>query len=571
MRTLPILGCLAWIALQNLAASLQAADVDPPAVVSTVPTANKILASFDQLSVLFSEPVTGVQATDLLINDIPAQSVYGGSNLWTFFFSQPQPGPVSVRWDINHTLVDLAGNHLDQTALGARWSGTLSDLTPPTALRIYPTPESVVSFLDGVDVYFSEPVDGVTPQALLLNGVPALSVQNIGDGAYRFSFTAPASTHLTLNWAVGNLIHDLSPAANSLVGGSWNYTVEPSVAAARVQINELMADNLSGLADEDGAAADWIELWNRGTAAVDLLGWGLSDDPLVPGKWIFPSVSLQPGHYLLVFASGKDRRPGAGGGPLHANFRLNSTGGTVILSDSALQRRTVDTLAYPEQRGDIAYGPTGGAQPTYLDPPTPGAPNANGIAYAGFVAPPGASVASGFFDRSFTVDLQSTTEGATLHYTLDGSVPTRYSPVYTGPLVITGRTNRAVATVRAVGFKAGMLPSNPSTFTYIFPDQVLEQPSNPAGFPTNWISPGKATTTADYAMDRRVTTNEVYRPMIREGLVALPTVSLVTDERLLFEPAPGGVRAAGEQEPPRGARGAHPSGWSARVQPRLRL
>lgn len=74
-----------------------------------------------------------------------------------------------------------------------------------------------------------------------------------------------------------------------------------------VVINELQTSNGSTLLDEDGDASDWIELINRGESEVDLEGWGLSDRPDNPWKWIFPSVVLPPGERLLVWASGKDR------------------------------------------------------------------------------------------------------------------------------------------------------------------------------------------------------------------------------------------------------------------------
>ena len=76
-----------------------------------------------------------------------------------------------------------------------------------------------------------------------------------------------------------------------------------------VRINEFMASNGSTIADEDGDFEDWIELYNYGTEPVSLLGFGLSDNPSSPFKWLFPDVTLAPDEYRLVWASGKDRRP----------------------------------------------------------------------------------------------------------------------------------------------------------------------------------------------------------------------------------------------------------------------
>jgi hypothetical protein len=74
-----------------------------------------------------------------------------------------------------------------------------------------------------------------------------------------------------------------------------------------VVINEFMSSNGTTVSDEDDDYSDWIELYNAGTEAVNLNGWGISDDPEEPFRWVFPDVVIGPGDYLLVWASGKDR------------------------------------------------------------------------------------------------------------------------------------------------------------------------------------------------------------------------------------------------------------------------
>ncbi len=90
-------------------------------------------------------------------------------------------------------------------------------------------------------------------------------------------------------------------------------------ARAEVVISEFMAANRTTLRDARGEASDWIELHNRGEAAVELTGWHLTDDPGEPMQWTFPAVTLPPDGFLLVFASG---RAGTPGGELHTGFRL---------------------------------------------------------------------------------------------------------------------------------------------------------------------------------------------------------------------------------------------------------
>ena len=93
-------------------------------------------------------------------------------------------------------------------------------------------------------------------------------------------------------------------------------------AAARLYITEFMADNETALEDEDGDNTDWIEIFNSGSEAVDLEGYFLTDTATTPGMWSFPSVRIAENGFLLVFASGKDRRDPDS--QLHTNFKLSN-------------------------------------------------------------------------------------------------------------------------------------------------------------------------------------------------------------------------------------------------------
>ena len=104
----------------------------------------------------------------------------------------------------------------------------------------------------------------------------------------------------------------------------------PWAGHATVVINEVMASNGSTLADEDGDYPDWIELYNTGSEAVNLEGWGLSDDYDDPFQWTFPDVTVGAEEFLLVFASNKDRRnPDA---ILHTNFAIGRDGDEIVIT-----------------------------------------------------------------------------------------------------------------------------------------------------------------------------------------------------------------------------------------------
>ena len=140
-----------------------------------------------------------------------------------------------------------------------------------------------------------------------------------------------------------------------------------------VVINEFLAENDSGITDEDGARSDWLELRNAGGSAVNLAGWTLTDDPDAPSKWVLPSVTIEGGGYLLIWASGKDRTP-LDGGELHANFRLSSAGEYLGLRDA---EGVLATEWYPfsTQAPDVSYGLLSSGEYSYLKTPTPGAAN----------------------------------------------------------------------------------------------------------------------------------------------------------------------------------------------------
>ncbi|MEM7232857.1 MAG: lamin tail domain-containing protein [Planctomycetota bacterium] len=126
-----------------------------------------------------------------------------------------------------------------------------------------------------------------------------------------------------------------------------------SPAGAQITISEFMSSNRATVDDGSRTYPDWIELYNRSDETVDLEGWGLSDTFDEPMKWVFPAVSMAPGEFLLIFASGQDRRePGE---QLHTSFRLNRSLESVVLSKPGPELVSIH-LDYPEQRPDFSYG-----------------------------------------------------------------------------------------------------------------------------------------------------------------------------------------------------------------------
>lgn len=138
-----------------------------------------------------------------------------------------------------------------------------------------------------------------------------------------------------------------------------------------VMISELMPAARSILADEDGDFPDWIELYNPRSEAVNLKDWALTDDDIKRAKWVFPDCTLQPGGYMVVYASGKNRVNPAGA--LHTNFRLSAKGELVRLSNA--EGEVVSQMRYESANPDQSFSRENTGIVTGELPPTPGREN----------------------------------------------------------------------------------------------------------------------------------------------------------------------------------------------------
>jgi hypothetical protein len=223
-------------------------------------------------------------------------------------------------------------------------------------------------------------------------------------------------------------------------------------------ISEFMADNQHGVQDDDGDRSGWIELQNGTLASINLAGWFLTDSPTNLAKWRFPAVALLPNKYMVVFASAKNRTNDLA--RLHTSFRLNKQGGYLALVGPATN--VVSELTFGAQTADVSYGRVRGEPAIHgaMPQPTPGGPNpSSGPGFAPLVI---FSRPGGSFSESFTLQLSSASTGAVIRYTLDGKLPTRSSPVYDAPLLITNTTY-----VRARSYQAGVFPGAPQSEAYL--------------------------------------------------------------------------------------------------------
>lgn len=105
-------------------------------------------------------------------------------------------------------------------------------------------------------------------------------------------------------------------------------------AESPVRISEIMDSNKGSVPDENGEYYDWVELYNSSAEAVDISGYGLSDDITGGVKFVFPQgTKLEASGRIVVWCAGGEHEGG-----LYAPFSLsagesvilyNSTGGTI--------------------------------------------------------------------------------------------------------------------------------------------------------------------------------------------------------------------------------------------------
>ncbi|MGI9192748.1 MAG: CotH kinase family protein [Chitinophagaceae bacterium] len=115
-------------------------------------------------------------------------------------------------------------------------------------------------------------------------------------------------------------------------------------------INEVLADNTTGIKDEYNDREDWIELFNTSNQTLDLSNVYLSDDTHNPLKWKIPNNTLlEPNGFMTVWADDQEYQL-----PRHCNFNMNKTMDTVLLS---LGNATLlDSTTFSNQLSNISWG-----------------------------------------------------------------------------------------------------------------------------------------------------------------------------------------------------------------------
>ncbi|NUY80131.1 CotH kinase family protein [Flavobacterium sp. MAH-1] len=315
-----------------------------------------------------------------------------------------------------------------------------------------------------------------------------------------------------------------------------------STFAQNLVINEILTSNTLTNVDEDGDYQDWVELYNGTAAAINLNGYGLTDDATQPFKWVFPAQIIGPGQYLIIYCSDKNRT--VVNEPLHTNWKISSAGEAITLTNAASVM--VDQVPATAIPSDISFGrlPNGSGPFVFFSAVTPAAQN-GAVGYNEILNPPAFSQNGGFFTSAFNLTLSTTTPGATIIYTLDGSEPdpanlagTTYqyknqypwhpgdpegpfltksfnSLTYSGPISIVDRTSQPndISMISTTYFDPFYLPDN-----NIFKGTVVRAKVVKAG-----------------ALSSKTTSQSYFVTPLGSSRFSLPVVSLSISENVLFD------------------------------------
>ena len=189
---------------------------------------------------------------------------------------------------------------------------------------------------------------------------PALTT----NAAYTLSFWYLQSTNggpLTIRLSGSGVIVTVNPAPPAMSTESVTPDMLNSVAASltpfpSLWINEVQADNLTGITNSAGQHAGWLELYNPSTNTISLSGIYLANNYANLLQWAFPAGAvINPGQFKIVFADGQTGLSTLN--ELHTSFVLASGTGSLALTRLYNgQPQVLDYVDYENISPNDSYG-----------------------------------------------------------------------------------------------------------------------------------------------------------------------------------------------------------------------
>ncbi len=151
----------------------------------------------------------------------------------------------------------------------------------------------------------------------------------------------------------------------------WQYMQVEAHQGGTLIVNEICSANHQSLISETLGTPDWVELYNGTSKALNLKGYGLTDNPKQSYKYILPDVTVEPGGYLIVYFVGGSEEADAD--PLCTGFGLSRYGENLLLVDA--NYNLLDSVEVPSLEPDVSYARMSDGSWGYAVIPTPNAAN----------------------------------------------------------------------------------------------------------------------------------------------------------------------------------------------------
>jgi hypothetical protein len=161
----------------------------------------------------------------------------------------------------------------------------------------------------------------------------------------------------------------IDPQQDNWRGGNWSFTPFSATPSARnsvaasltpfpsLWVNELQADNLTGITNSAGLHTPWLELYNPSTNVISLNGLYLANNYTNLLQWPFPTnASINAGQFKVIFADALTNLSTTN--ELHAGFILPIASGSLALTRLATngQQQLLDYVDYPNISPNDSYG-----------------------------------------------------------------------------------------------------------------------------------------------------------------------------------------------------------------------
>jgi hypothetical protein len=200
--------------------------------------------------------------------------------------------------------------------------------------------------------------DGET-LSLVKPGTNSASDLTVSKVRYSSALPWPATTNGTSlqltdprqdNWREGNW------SAWPATPGATNAGLAALSAFPPLWLNELQADNLTGITNSAGQRTPWLELYNPSTNSVALSNLYLTATYTNLAKWAFPSNAvINPRQFKVIFADGLTNLSTTN--ELHTSFTLPSGSGSLALSRMYVsQPQVLDYVDYVGVTANRSYG-----------------------------------------------------------------------------------------------------------------------------------------------------------------------------------------------------------------------